>query len=185
MQEHMTREEQFEQIYQTYQHEVYKISLYYTKDEYIAQDIAQKAFYKFYLHFDNVNLDSVRSYLLRIARNLSYNWLRDIDHETKGEYVDNIPEDSAVLHSAEDEYIIEEKKKERHEFASEIMQSLWEENESWYDILNLIYCLDKSYDEAAKDLGISKDVLNNKMYRAKRWIRKHFGEKYAELRKDV
>ena len=45
MQENRTKEEIFEEIYQIYQHDVYKISLYYTKDEYIAQDIAQKAFY--------------------------------------------------------------------------------------------------------------------------------------------
>ena len=95
MQRNMTKEEKYEEIYRIYQHDVYKISLYYTKDEYISQDIAQKAFYKLYLHFDNVNLDSVRSYLLRTARNLSYNWLRDMKHE-RGDYVENIPEDSAI-----------------------------------------------------------------------------------------
>lgn len=181
MQRNRTKDEVFEEIYRTYQNDVYKISLYFTKEEYIAQDIAQKAFYKLYLHFENVNLDSVRSYLLRTARNLSYNWLRDMKRETQGEYIDNIPEERAILLSAEDEYIREEKRKERQEFASEIMQKLWEENESWYDILNLIYCLGKPHDEAARELGISRDVLYSKLYRAKRWIRKHFEEKYMKL----
>ncbi len=181
MQKIKTKEEMFEEIYRIYQHDVYKISLYYTKDEYIAQDIAQKAFYKLYLHFENVNPDSVRFYLLRTARNMSYNWLRDMKHESQGEYIENIPEDSMVLHSAEDEYLKEEKQRERQEFVQKLLHKLWEENESWYDILNLIYCLDKSHDEVAKELGISRDVLYSKLYRAKRWIRKHFEDDFLNL----
>ena len=180
MQRNVTKEEKFEEFYRTYQNDVYRISLYYTKDEYIAQDIAQKAFYKLYLHFDHVNLDSVRSYLLRTARNFSFNWLRDMKNE-QGDYIDNIPEESAILHSAEDEYIIDEKQRERKEFASEILHKVWEENESWYDILNLIYCLEKPHDEVAKELGISKDVLYSKLYRAKRWLRKHYEDEYLKL----
>lgn len=175
-----TKDEMFEGIYRTYQNDVYKISWYYTKDEYIAQDIAQKTFYKFYLHFENVNLEKVRSYLLRCARNLSYNWLRDMKHE-QGDYIDNIPEESAILLSAEDEYIKDESCTAQRRFASEILQKVWEENESWYNILNLIYCLNKSHDEAARELGMSRDVLYNKLYRAKRWIRKHFEDEFLEL----
>lgn len=180
MQRVKAKEERFEEIYRIYQHDVYKISVYYTKDDYIAQDIAQKAFYKLYLHFENVNIDSVRSYLLRTARNLSYNWLRDSKYE-QGDYVDNIPEEIAILRSAEDEYILDEKQRERQEFVGEIMQKVSEENESWYEILNLIYCLDKPHDEAARELGMSRDVLYNKLYRAKRWIRKHYEKEYLKL----
>lgn len=180
MQRNVTKEEKFDEIYRTYQSDVFKISLYYTNDEYIAQDITQKAFYKLYLHIDNVNLDSVRSYLLRSARNLSFNWLRDRKHE-QGDYIDNIPEESAILLSAEDEYVEDEKQKERQEFASKILHEVWEENESWYDILNLVYCLEKSHDEAARELGISRDVLYSKLYRAKRWLRKHFEDEYLNL----
>ncbi len=180
MQSRKSKEDKFEEIYRTYQHDVYKISVYYTKDEHIAQDIAQKAFYKLYLHFDNVNLDSVRAYLLRTARNLSYNWLRDSKQE-QGDYVDNIPEESAILHSTEDAYLLDEKQKEREVFAGEILQKVSEENESWYEILNLIYCLDKSHDDVARELGMSRDVLYNKLYRAKRWLRKYYGEAYLKL----
>ncbi len=180
MQRVKAKEEKFEEIYRIYQHDVYKISVYYTKDDYIAQDIAQKAFYKLYLHFEHVNMDSVRSYLLRTARNLSYNWLRDSKHE-QGDYVDNIPEEIGILRSAEDEYLLDEKQRERQEFAGEIMQKVSEENESWYEILNLIYCLDKPHDEVARELGMSRDVLYNKLYRAKRWIRKRYEKEYLKL----
>lgn len=180
MQKNKTKDEMFEAIYRTYQHDVYKISLYYIGDEYIAQDIAQKTFYKFYLHFDNVNLESVRSYLLRCARNLSYNWLRDMNRE-QGDYIDNIPEESAILLSAEDEYLRDEKYKARNEFVKGILLELREENESWYDIVNLIYCLNKSHEQAAKELGMSRDVLYNKLSRAKRWVRRNYEDEFLKL----
>lgn len=180
MQKDTTKEEKFEEIYRIYENEVFKISRYYTNDEYTAHDITQKAFCKLFQHFDNVNLDCVRAYLLRTARNLSFNWLRDMKHE-QGDYIDNIPEESAILHSAEDEYILDESAQERKQFASEILHRVREENESWYDILHLIYIMDKSHDEVARELGMSRDVLYSKLYRAKKWIQRHFEDEYLKL----
>lgn len=181
MQYKTTKEEKFDDIYRTYQNDVYKISLYYTKDEYIAQDISQKVFFQFYLHFENVNMGSVRAYLLRAARNLSYNWLRDTKRELQGEDLENISEENAALHSVEDGYIREEQKRSHQEFLTSVMESLREENESWYNILHLIYGLEKDGDEAAEELGITREALYSKLYRAKRWIRKKFEKEYQEL----
>jgi len=58
---------------------------------------------------------------------------------------------------------------------------LRKENESWYQIVNLIFCLEKPHDVVAKELGISKDVLYSKLYRAKKWIRKNFEDEYKNL----
>ena len=50
MQKDTTKEEKFEEIYRIYENEVFKISSYYTNDEYTAHDIVQKAFYKLFQH---------------------------------------------------------------------------------------------------------------------------------------
>ena len=175
------KEEKFDRIYRTYQYDVYKISLYYTKDSHIAQDISQKVFYQFYLHFDNVNPDSVRAYLIRSARNLSYNWLRDMKREVNGEYLDVLPEEDVPHYSTEDEYIRDERNREEKEFVRRLMEVLREENESWYNIVNLVFCLEKSHDEVAKELGMTREVLYNKLYRAKKWLRKKFEDEYKKL----
>ena len=177
----MIKEVRFEKIYRAYQNDVYKISLYYTKDEHIAQDITQKVFYQFYLHFDNVNLDMVRSYLIRSARNLSYNWLRDTKRERGGEYLDNVPDENVPHCSTEDDYIRDEEKQETKEFVTMLMERLKEENESWYDIVNLIYCLEKPHDEVAEELGMTREALYNRLYRAKKWLRKKFEDEYKKL----
>lgn len=181
MQDIATKEEIFNTIYETYKSDVYRIGLYYTKDSYIAEDIAQKAFFKLYLHMDNINLDSVRAYLLRTVRNLSYNWIRDMQWEHKGEYIENIPEEDHPKHSTEDEYLKKEKEQRKKEFFGMIMAELYAENESWYDILNLIYCMGKTHEEAADEIGITLQVLYSKLYRAKRWIRKKFENDYLEI----
>lgn len=175
------KEARFEKIYRTYQNDVYKISLYYTKDEHIAQDITQKVFYQFYLHFDNVNIEKVRSYLIRSARNLSYNWLRDTKRERGGEYLDNVPEEHVPHYSTEDDYIRDEQKQEEKAFVATLMEGLKEENESWYDIVNMIYCLEMPHEEVAKELGMTREALYNKLYRAKKWLRKKFEAEYKKL----
>lgn len=176
-----TKDEIFDEIYRTYQKDVYKISLYFTKDTYIAEDIAQKSFIKLYLHFEDVNLDCVRAYLFRTARNLSYNWLRDSQKEWRGEYLENIPEENVPQYSVEDQYIHREEQDRKREFIGKIMEELYEENESWYDILHLIYGLEKSHEQVAEELRITRDVLYSKLYRAKRWIRKKFENEYENF----
>jgi RNA polymerase sigma-70 factor (ECF subfamily) len=153
----------------------------YTKDEYIAEDVMQKTFLQFHIHQSNVNPDSIRGYLLRTARNFSYNWIRDTRHETEGEYIDNIPEENLPLYSAEDEVMKEERRKERERFAHAIMEELREENEAWYVALDLIYFMEKPFDEVAEELNITKEVLYSRFYRAKRWIRKKFEARYGDM----
>lgn len=177
----MIKDEKFNRIYRTYQNDVFKISLYYTKDEYISQDITQKVFYQFFLHLDNVKKDSIRAYLIRSARNLSYNWLRDTKREVNGDLLDIIPEENVPQYSTEDEYIRDEEERERKVFVAMLMERLREENESWYDVVNLVFCMEKPHDLAAKELGITREVLYNRLYRAKKWLRKKFEDEYNKL----
>lgn len=175
------KEERFERIYRAYQNDVYKISLYYTKDEHTAQDISQKVFYQFYLHMDGVNSDSIRTYLIRSARNLSYNWLRDMKRQVHGDYLDVVAEEDVPQYSTEDDYIRDEQERERKEFIAMLLERLREENESWYNVVNLIYCLEKPHDTVAKELGMTREVLYNKLYRAKKWLRKKYEDEYKKL----
>jgi len=183
MQKKSTKEEEFEVIYEKYRHDVYKLALYYTEDTYTAEDIAQKIFFKLYLHFENIrNKENIRAYLLKSARNLAYNWVRD-KHEYKGEYIDNIPEEDILLESAENLYVRNEQERRIQAFLAQILEEIAIENESWYDILNLIYCLGKTHEEAAAELGITMQVLYSKFYRAKRWIRKNYEKEFDEIMK--
>jgi len=175
------KKEKFEELYRTYQNLVYRVSLHYTKDTYAAEDVTQKVFYQFYTHFDNVNPDCVKAYLARSARNLALNYLRDRKREVHGDYLDVIGEEEAPLRSAEEIYISGENRRKKKEFVDSILERLREENESWYQIVNLIFCLEKPHDEVAKELGITRDVLYSKLYRAKKWMHKKFEQEFKDL----
>ena len=175
------KEQSFEDLYETYRNDVYRVSLYYTKDEYISQDIAQKVFFELYLHYDNIDMNKVRAYLMRATRNTCLNWIRDTNREVKQEGFNALPDDSLLTRSLEDIYIHSECERHEKEFFTHIMQSLREENESWYDILNLVYCMGKSREEVAEELGMTVQVLYSKLYRAKQWIKRHFEEEYKKL----
>lgn len=175
------KEQSFEYLYETYHKDIYRVSLYYTKDEYTAQDITQKVFYELYLHYDNIDMDKVRAYLMRAARNTCFNWFRDTNREIKQDSFHTLPEDTILTRSTEDLYVHQEQNNCEKEFFAHIMNCLREENESWYDILNLIYCLGKSREEAAEELGITVQVLYSKLYRAKQWLKRHFEDEYKEL----
>ena len=185
MQDRITKEKQFEEIYRAYRNDVYKISLYFTEDEYIADDITQKAFLNLYLHLDSVNLKSIHTYLLRTARNMSYNWKRDMKWEYQGEYIDNMPEERIILRSAEDNYIKEERDERIKQFLLRILEELAVENESWSEIVTLIFVLGKSHEEVAKELCLTIQVVYSKFYRAKQWIRKKYETEFIEVTEET
>lgn len=51
----------------------------------------------------------------------------------------------------------------------------------WYYVIMDICILQMSYEEAAKHLNIEVQVLRARLYRARRYIRKKYGEEYQEL----
>ena len=175
------KREIFEKLYQQYRNDIYKISLYYTKNEQEAQDITQKVIFALYLRLDKIQTEYVKAYLITAARNLSYNWLRDTKKERESESVEALSDTCVLVESAEDTYLLDEDEIEKKAFLGELMQQLYIENEMWYHVLKSIYCLGMSHEDTAKLLGISKSVLYSKLYRAKKWIAKHYKEKYEEL----
>lgn len=168
--------QKFETIYQECKDDVYRVCLYFTKDSNVAQEIAQQAFFNFYKHIDQVEVEHARGYLVRTARNLSFNYLRDKKCET-------LNEGTASIVSVEEVFFRNEQKKQKTLFTKYILERLMEENEDWYTAINLLYCLGKPHEVVADEMGISRDALYSLVYRAKKWIRKNYEEKYEEITK--
>lgn len=176
-----SKREKFDSIYRAYKDDVYKISYYYTNDKYVAQEIAQNTFLKFYKHIEGSNIENVRSYLYRIARNLAYNYARDMKYEQPDEDFENLNEDSVTTVSVEEVYLEDERRKRQRELGKHILEGLREENELWYEAVNLVCCLEKPQDVVATELGISKDALSSRLHRARRWIQKNYDEEFDEV----
>ena len=181
MQGNRSKEERFAELYLRYKNIVYRTSLHYTKNACEAEDIMQKIFCRLLEYLDYVNEEKLEGYLVKAAKNMSYNWLRNTKKEREGIEFEDLTDHSVITQSAEELYLQKEKEEDMRVFSSEMMERVREENESWYHIINLIYGLGVSHDDAAKMLGISKSVLYSKLHRAKKWIRKHFYDKFEDL----
>lgn len=176
-----SKDEIFNSIYQAYANDVFKTSLKYLQDEDAARDITQKTFFQFYQHMDNTNIQFVRAYLVRSARNLSLNYIRDSKHVQSEDDVCVLEEKSATVASLEDSYIEDERRRKQRELSEMILERLRQENELWYEAINLVCCLEKPQDEVARELGISKDVLYSRLHRARKWIHKNYNKEFEEF----
>ena len=175
------KEERFDSIYRACAKDIYKISMHYTKDEDAAQEITQQAFYKLYIHFDNVNPEKARAWLVQTVKHLAFNRTRDSKGKVLGEVIDFATGSESVSPNIEDQYIREEQQKVERELVESIFGRLHEEHPTWYEALTLVYCLEKPQLEVADELDISIEVLHSRLYRAKQWIRKNYGDKYKEV----
>lgn len=181
MEHQMNKEEKFESIYRTYETDVFRLSMYFTKNEQAARDIVQKVFFEFYLHLDNINLEHARGYLFRSARNMAYNLTRDNKHRAQDEELEILDEIKRTSISVEDAYVQKEQKARTKELYESIMERMREKNPSWYEALHLVYCMEMPQDEVAEELGISKEVLYSRLHRAKKWIQKNYKEEYEKV----
>ena len=168
----------FEVIYRENQHDMYKVALYYTQHEQAAVEITQKAFYNLYLHFESVDLNSMRTYMGRTIRNMTYNWTRDNKIAKEGNIEDYY--EDLMIESLEEIIIRNEEKQTAYDLAQDILSALYEKNQRWYEVILLVYYLEIPQEQVAKDQGVEKDVISSRLYRAKQWIRQQYREQYNE-----
>lgn len=177
-----TKEESLDRIYRAYAKDVYHACLYLAKDEGIAQELLQQTFLNFYEKAEGVKPECERAYLIQVAKNLTLNYLR---HKKREIYPKDDEEANLLLERPteclEDEYFEAELRDCKKELSAEILVAVKEHNKEWYDILYNMFYLDKNHDDVAKELGITKEVLYSRLYRAKHWIRKNYETKYKDV----
>ena len=177
----MSKEEQFRHIYKTYKKEVFKVAMYLVKDHEEAQDITQQAFYKYYINYESVRNEDPKAYLFQILRNL------DVDNQRVQKRVlpydmEELEKEVALCSPDVAEEILDRiERNAKSELCSDILTRLYVENPMWYEALIEVYYHEKTFPEAAKALGISQEILNNRLYRARKWIRKNYRKEYRQI----
>lgn len=173
-------EEKFDSIYRSYSDDVYKVCLYYSRDYDVAEDLTQQTFMKFYHHIDSVEMENVRAYLVRTARNLYCNYYRDTKRRAEIEStLENQSE--MVVESPEEMYFRKVHKEDEAQLSNKILGDLHEKHENWYELFNGMYMENKSGEEMSAELGVSEDVIYSRIYRAKRWVRKRYEKMFKDI----
>ena len=102
-----------------------------------------------------------------------YDYLRKMQVR-KDTYSINGIKDFMVIHEDNTERVVT---RLSHSMLTErILEELYDKKKEWYYVIMDICILQMSYEEAAKHLNIEVQVLRARLYRARRYIRKKYGE---------
>ena len=175
---------QFAKLCEELQHHVYKVCLYYTKDEVVAEEIAQRVFFNIYTHLDRIDLENITPYAFRTARNMSYNWANKFKRLQDGQ-IEDVADEYIKILSVEDTYIRQFEIEMAREFSDSVLTHLYAKNRDWYEVIMMAYYFEMPQGEIAEELGVDRYAVSSKLYRAKKWIRKNYQEEYEQYRRKV
>lgn len=166
--------EHFRHVYVENKDTVFKIVMRYSNVDYdTAQDITQEVFVKLYEHFDTYTEEYLLQWLIVTAKNEACSYLRRVLREVPNEEVAMKLLGYQLLPGAEETVFEKINVEERIHRSEYILDRLYTTNERWYEAVMLVYCQEMKQKDVADKMGISLEVLQSVLYRARKWVREH------------
>ncbi len=161
----------FSALVKKYQCSVHALAWRKIGDFHIAEEITQDTFLKAYQKLSTLKEpQSFASWLYVITENHCKAWLRK--KRTRTQSLENTSH-TQLEKTAYSGYIIEENKRMAAETQREVVKKLLAKlQESDRTIITLYYLGGMTYDEISKFLGVSEATIRNRLYRARRRLKK-------------
>ncbi|WP_062497309.1 RNA polymerase sigma factor [Paenibacillus sp. 32O-W] len=161
------------EIYRSFYKYVYKDIFFIIREHAATEDIIQESFLKAITQGPKTtHASNLASWVRQIARNTALDWLRKYKkkrQEIDAESVNIIEQETAVSKEVEN--------KLRNEMLHLAIQELTPEHRT---LLIMFYLEDKSYNEICSELRLSKQVVTQRMARARRKLQQHFSRKWND-----
>lgn len=160
----------FAAAYEQSRDAVYGYLVYMTRDTGLAEDLSQEVFLRMFLHLGKFREESsVRTWALSIARNVFLSYakrkrpvlLQEQDWEPEPDLSRNLPEEAML-------------KKEEVEAVRRCLMCLGEQERT---VLLLRDFQELSYEEIARIMGLTAEVIKSRIYRAR--------QKFKEIYRNV
>lgn len=183
----MTRNEEFNKIYEEHKDMVLKAAYLYSGDLELAQDTMQETFFTLYREMDKEDdeekFTNLKAWLYTTAKHLALN---DVKKRSRELYVNKENDEETeqqddFRESTEDEYFDILKAEESMVLHERIFSDLAEKNPRWYEAVMLTCYREIPQVKAAEMMGMSEDAFYIMLHRARNWIRKTYGAEYEEL----
>lgn len=151
-------------LYRFYLHDVYRYLLSLTRDHHVAEDLVQETFYRAYVAFEKAEVDKVKPWLFRVARNAF------IDHYRKNKRV--IPAEDSELNaipgtdSPERDLLIKEELAETQQWINKLP-------DKQKQALLLCDVQQLAYKEAAETMGVTLSHFKILVFRARQALRQY------------
>jgi len=159
--------EAFGQLVLQYQKLIYRLAYRILGNSTDAQDVVQEVFTKAYQNLSQLKKPKkFRSWLMKIANNECYSWIRKRQENLFSLQQEMIEEDTLHFPPAPDELVI------RKELYNRAMSAIAELPESERTTAELFYLEEKSYQEIQEELGISKSLLGWRLSQARAKLRR-------------
>ena len=145
----------------------------------MADDVSQDVLYKMYNMRKGLNVDNEKM-MYSLIRRSSVNKAMDYKKKpsSRHEFVctEDISEILEVRRSVDAEEVI--LRKEKKEFMYMVLERFREEQPLNYEILIQVKYLDIPVEIVAEEFGLTKSGVNNRIYKAKRWLKEEFRKVY-------
>ena len=169
----------YEEFYLKYRKisKAYAYGVLYDWDE--ADDVSQDVLYKMYTLRKELNIDNEKM-VYSLIRRASVNKARDYRKKSSFKHEFVCTEEVATYLNERKAVDAEEEilRKEKKEFMYMVLERFREEQPVNYDILIQVKYLDISVETVAQEYGLTKSGVNNRIYKAKRWLREEFHKAY-------
>ncbi|MDO4339373.1 MAG: sigma-70 family RNA polymerase sigma factor [Eubacteriales bacterium] len=178
----MNRNETFRTLYLKYKRVSARVAYRILKDKNLAEDIAQEVFCSIYEMGDRLDIENdkkLHSLIVTLSMNEARDYLKKsyVRHE-----ISTVDEEIAAITLENNSYDLEDMLMniEARESVRLAFQRLRKINPTNYDILVKVALFGASSGEMAREYGISKNNVNNRVFRSKNWIE----EELARMKKE-
>lgn len=168
---------EFESVYHKNKVNVYRIAMDYSDShKESAEEIFQEVFLKLYTHFDTVDEEYMAAWLVTTTKNTAINYVKKRSRELPREDIELFSDlhVKEQVESAEEQVFRKILLREKVGYGWTILDALYEENENWYEAITMVYCLERKQKDVAESMGISIQALTGVLYRARKWVKKHY-----------
>ncbi|MFO7524282.1 MAG: RNA polymerase sigma factor [Ignavibacteriaceae bacterium] len=154
--------EEFLEVLSKYQGILYKVSLVYFKNKSDREDNLQEIIYQLWKSFPQIkNRNSIGSWIYAVSINTSISRVKKVSRIDYREIIPEIPDKSDIIDDIS-----------MNESLQMLLNAIYNLNEVDKSIM-LLYLEEKSYDEIAEIMGISKSNVGVRINRAKEILKQN------------
>ena len=157
---------EFDQIVKKYKKLIYAVAYKFINDKHEVENIAQDSFLAFYKNYDRYKNEDIKNILCKIAINKCKDYLaKKVEHEDVDELYD-MESNIDVIRTVE-----------RTETQKEVHECINSLSTTYKETIIKYYIEEKSLEEVAEEMNVSKNVLKVQLTRAKKKLKKLLQER--------
>lgn len=168
-------DDSFAQLINIYKNYVFAIILNFIKDYNEVENVAQEVFLQIYISLPKYEEDNFKAWISRITTNKSIDWLRKKRSSFKEETTEK-SEDLVDILSSNNKYNPESHliQKESRRELNKTLNSL---PKIYVDTVKKFYFEEKSYEEIAREEGVSIKTIESRLYRGRSMLKEKWRER--------